>query len=1118
VKRGPDEKGGPPSPSPEVASAETIDAADLSVPAASAPETVTDGERYKLGDVFARGGIGRIRIAQDRRLGRTIAVKELLTAAPSARLRFTREAALTARLQHPAIVPIYDAGEWPGGDPFYAMKLVRGRSLEECITGARSLGERLALLSHLIAVAEAVAYAHSEGIIHRDLKPANVLVGAFGETVVIDWGLAKEVTAAEPTGEGATDSAPGATVAGAIVGTPSYMPPEQAGGRPVDRRADVYALGAMLYHTLGGAPPFEGSATDALHRVLAGPPPPLASLEPGVPRDLATIVDKAMARDPAKRYESARGLVEDLVRFQTGQLVGAHVYSRWTLARRWIRRHRAAALALLAVAAVGGFSLARVIGSSRDAHAAQLRAEAAARTSDVAREEAQRRERDLVLVQARASLADDPTASIAWLKRYLALGGADTGAVRAIGARARAQGVARHVLPPSGRVSVYGEPVTTDGERVALVRGDQVVSFDVSTGAITPEGPGPAQSLVLAPGGGRLLAIGTDGAIRLLERGSERQLTGPAEGVWGVHFSPDGKSVVLGRGDGAVMLVETATGTARTLGRHASMVPEAIFTPDGTRVLTMDEGALARLWSLDGKILLERQGIPLVQYVGFVFSPDGQRVASPGDARGWLLDLATGDAVTLEGHTENVASLVFSPDGATLVSASHDRTLRTWDPATGAARAILKGHAATVTAASYAPDGDLLVSGSEDRTIRLWSRDKPAGILRGHGATVRVAQVSRDGKHIISASDDGAVRVWDRPAVAQALDGARPRRRVTFGPKGELASTTVGGDLFLLDAMGTERTLTGHTAEVRTVDWTEDGKRLFSSSATGEVFLWDVAAGTWQGFARLGRDVGCLVLSPDEKRLLTCDFNGAVRLWDIAAGTNVVLSGTRTAIVASGRMFSTDGRWVAVPSTEGTVYLWDLVAGGPAKELRGHAGPSRWVGFLDERRLVSSGEDGTVRLWDVEKGETRRIQTSQPATVSRDGRFVAAAHEGAIAVWRLDADTPPLTIRAHEGEVTHLRFTPDGNRLISVGQDRDVTLSDPVSGKLLRVIARLDEPTAALDLDAKGERLAITTRDGVGRIFTLTAASELPVSDEALASWLEAQTAAVIGADNRLGP
>ncbi len=328
--------------------------------------------RYEVRGELGRGGLGRVLAAHDRRLDRPVALKELLGRDADSRARFDREVNVTARLQHPSIVPLYDVDAWPAGEPFYAMKIVSGRTLDRVIAEAGSLDERLALLPHVIAVAEAVAYAHGEGIIHRDLKPANVLVGAFGETVVIDWGLAKDLRAGEPDRPSAPSAGPGdATVAGTVLGTPAYMPPEQAHGDPVDERADVYALGALLYHVLAGAKPFgAGSADATLAAVAAGPPPPLAERQPGVARDLVTIVEKAMARAPAARYPTARELAEDLRRFATGQLVKSHVYSPAAIAWRFLRKNRAAVL--VAAVMLGVLAVAAVVGVRQIVHERNL--------------------------------------------------------------------------------------------------------------------------------------------------------------------------------------------------------------------------------------------------------------------------------------------------------------------------------------------------------------------------------------------------------------------------------------------------------------------------------------------------------------------------------------------------------------------------------------------------------------------------------------------------------------------------------------------------------------------------------------------------------------------------
>jgi len=403
-------------------------------------------ERYRFGAVFARGGLGAVRRAEDRKLGRTVAVKQLLRFDDRAVQRFVREAAITARLQHPGIVPLYDLGRDERGQPFLCMKLVEGASLEQRIAGCGDLQARLGLVSHVIAAAEAIAYAHREGVIHRDLKPANILVGAFGEAVVIDWGLAKDLSQEtdlpvdEDTGEGVISDL---TAAGSLLGTIRYMPPEQARGERVDARSDVYALGAVLYHVLAGVAPFhDRRSAQLVHDVLAGRPRPLAELVPAVPPALVAIVEKAMSSETGQRYAGAEALVDDLRRFQAGQLVGAHAYSAAEVGRLWLRRHRAAAtvaaasVAALAVLGVAAFSRIREArdvaeGQRAVAEAAQGIAELRASEAEAARATADRRADDLLLAQARLAVEAQPSQVLPLLAQ-LQPDPARDGAVRAL--------------------------------------------------------------------------------------------------------------------------------------------------------------------------------------------------------------------------------------------------------------------------------------------------------------------------------------------------------------------------------------------------------------------------------------------------------------------------------------------------------------------------------------------------------------------------------------------------------------------------------------------------------------------------------------------------------------
>jgi hypothetical protein len=374
-------------------------------------------QRFELRGEIGRGGMGRVEDAFDRALGRQVAIKQLLSDSPVDLARFEREARITARLEHPSIVPVHDAGRNPDGTPYYVMRHVDGRPLHELVKTV-GLAERLALVPSVLAVCDAVGYAHARGVVHRDIKPSNILVGPFGETLLIDWGLARETAAPDddhpPSAALVGRSDPQLTQAGSVAGTPGFMAPEQARGEYVDARADVFALGATLFHVLAGRPPYAAdSATAMIDAVGADLPPEWSRIPAGVPADLLAIVHKAMASDPAARYTDAGAMAADLRQFVTGKLVAAHAYGLVEQLRRFVRRHRGAlavgVIATIVVAVIAALSIRRVI-DERDAAAA-------------ARDDAEARRRDMVELRdgllvdhAKALAATDPVAAIALLR------------------------------------------------------------------------------------------------------------------------------------------------------------------------------------------------------------------------------------------------------------------------------------------------------------------------------------------------------------------------------------------------------------------------------------------------------------------------------------------------------------------------------------------------------------------------------------------------------------------------------------------------------------------------------------------------------------------------------
>jgi hypothetical protein len=661
------------------ASAERSDVVDSAEPDRERRATIPDlappgAERYRLGAELGRGGMGRVVEAFDVQLGRTVAVKEVLPRGGSnVERRFEREVQITARLEHPSIVPLYDSGRSSDGRPFYVMRRVTGRPLDQLFERRTTLPERLVLLPNLLAAIDAIGHAHHRGIIHRDLKPANILVGENGETIVIDWGLAKVIgdddDSLEPDAPTPADSLQ--TQAGAVFGTPGFMPPEQARGEGSTAHGDVFALGATLYQLLAGRPPIAGAtATDVIASTIQRRITPIAIAAPNAPVELHAIVEKALALEPRDRYANAELLADDVRAFLTGQLVAAHRYTRRERVARYAKRHRAplsvAALAIAALAVLAWIGVHRIVVERDLARAAERDAVAQRKVALEAETEMREHNDELMLTQARAQLDTNPTATIALMRdfhadspklaeaRSLAVAAVARGvpfAMRAGGAprvleldrdarrlaEVTTEGVL-HVWDLETRRELYTHAFAGNahwlGDGRLLLADDHPApptTLDVRTGRMQPLAIGTVRDVKLDELGARLVFIDDTGTAKVAE-----VATGKVTSYWPNHrvefpaISPDGATLALTDATQTV-IVDVATGNV-LLTRPGSLVLMA--ETDGRFAgYTQSSGAIELARGVHGEWTARSIVVPGVNHmVGLTY-------------RGRLLDAATGDSV-----------------------------------------------------------------------------------------------------------------------------------------------------------------------------------------------------------------------------------------------------------------------------------------------------------------------------------------------------------------------------------------------------------------------------------------------------------------------------------------
>lgn len=1040
--------------------------------------------RYTRSTEYSRGGMGRIFIVHDELLIRDVALKELLPLSESSAgvtpeespirgsgellARFLKEARITGRLEHPTIVPVYELGRRPSGAPYYTMRLVRGKTLARALDDCATLEERLRLLPNFVDLCMGIAYAHSKDIVHRDIKPTNVMVGEFGETVIIDWGLAKLLGERDEDAEAqlqtvaamrkiAKEAPVAETREGLQLGTPAYMSPEQAAGRinEIDPRSDNFSLGIVLYRILTGELPFQGkTAEETMALIQKGHPLPPGKIEPHVPRELASICMKALALEKAKRYPSAQQLAEDIRSFLTGSLVGAYNYSARERFARYYRRHRAAlntaAAALVLLLATGAVSYYNV-REARDEALVALDAEAEARRNateardaeataraaeEVAREEAERRAyiNQIRLahsyieqnneVRAREILWETSPQLRNWEWGYLL------------------NLAHRELYTIEG---YQGFAISPDGELIAAsYRAKPIGIFNAGDGALLRELSFPAhlwvESLEFSLDSTKLLVKWQMPELGVWDvlSGEELNHLRPHEGpISAVQFSPNGDAILAIGQDGTLLLLDAETGEVQ---RRLSIDADAgalKFSTDGSRIAGVVANESLHVWDAStGESLLERVVMPRIP---FDLSPSGSRLAIAGRASVDLLDVDTAEVVAvLEDLHSRIVQVRFSPDEQRLLVAGAEGSLNVWDTATGD-KLMRTAAPKALTNAAWSPDGSyILVSRwqSNPEVVNAATGDIVTQLAQHETGVAPWTAFFPDSTRVGTSGGDGRIKISDALTTPGQRIAGRLNTRIL-----DVQMSSDGAYLALLDDA---RSLTLVDMEQGQTFAQVTGGGSYPFSFADLSLAGEFIAFMFDGFVPF-------VVRTNTGELVSRYFAHESRITAVVVGPD---------------------EQIASASADGAVHLWDAVSGRTNTTFSHPAEPTALAFNSSGARLAVGDQLGGVAVYDSASGEQVQayagLVTSVDAVAwSPDGAELAASADGEVHRWQVATGALLGVHGGHLGPVNSITYPPSGERVVTASGD-SVRVWDTYSGEEILGISGPGQGAAQLAWASSG--------------------------------------------------
>lgn len=1052
---------------------------------------------YELLEEVARGGMGLVYKARQISLGRIVALKVLSAgefASPKFVQRFKSEASAAARLQHPNIVKIHEVGE-QDGIHYFTMEFVEGPNLAEL--GRMGPLSAPNAANYLKTLAEAVEYAHEQGVLHRDLKPSNVLIDPFGEPRITDFGLAKELTGGSQL-----------TETGQMLGTPGYMPPEQADSKfgPLDRTADVYSLGAILYFMLTGKPPFaSGSLHETLRQVLNEDPIPPGRLNSAVPRDLETICLKCLKKEPARRYQTADEVVAELDRFLTGKPIHARPLGLGELVLRWCHRQPAlaalAGLVLILLGILAGGSVATVLRIT------------AARDSEIReRNRAEHTVNQLILQRASDLMRDGRTDSaLAHLANVLRK--EPTNWITA--ARIESVLMQHSFALPMFRPIKHGGAVNDvalsgDGKYVATATADGLAGiWDATSGLpmIKPiQHEGAVVSIWFSPDATRLFTASQDGTAHIWETRSGKELTPPmkhpsalirgelsgngkifvtvsaeALHVWNAEtgdrllppipskganscldLNSQGDRIAVAYWSGPVRIWNLKTGQLQLEIPDQGRVECVKQSPDGKLLLIAFYEGHASAWQIStGRKIWEIQHRDVVHWVDV--SPDGKRCVTAsrdGTARIW--NTLTGESLGPPMIHRTVVDYVqFSADGQKLLTTCWDNSAWVWDAGTGMRWIEPIHHDNRIGAIQFSRDGNRLVTGSADRTTVVWDirpgQQTPLTFRNRAGTGVGF---SKDGTRLVTWSADATARVWN-PLTGQPITPVLQHQayivHTEFSPSGDrVVTASMDNTAVVWNATNGSpiARITGHKDVVESAEFSPDGGSILTGSRDGTARIWDASTGLPKS-AAMKHEARIMFahFNRDGTRVVTCSNDSTARLWDAISGKQIGENMQHDAAVYSVN-FSPDGKSVVTGSFDSTARIWDAETGRRLSRPLKHYAGLRWAEFSpDGTRVVTASGDSTARIWDAKTAHpigqplSGRGEIYQ-ASFSRDGNLIGTvSRDGTGGIWSGLTGQSVSEPIVHSDWVSHLALSPNNQWFIAGRHSGDAFLWEvPIFG------------------------------------------------------------------------